>query len=100
MKRKVHSRWGNCRQPIDLLQRDVNRDKRTGTGGPLFMVFLNYFRKIPGFQKFKYDHYDSIWVDVYSIICTVTMSYDAEIDSFELDHGDANSLDEFVTKSN
>lgn len=65
------------------------------------MVFLNYFWKAPGYLKFKYDHSNSIWVDVTdSIICTVTMSkYDREQDVFELDPVDANSLNEFVEKT-
>lgn len=63
------------------------------------MVYLNYFRKVPGHFKFKYDHSDSIWVDVDSIICTVTMSFDVERDVFELDPVDGNSLNEFVEKS-
>lgn len=99
MRRKVGTRWGNCRQPIDLQNREVNKGKRTGIGGSGFMVYLNYFRQVPGFLKFKYDQTDSIWVDVDSIICTVTMSYDAQRDLFELDPVDGNSLNEFVDKS-
>ena len=63
------------------------------------MVYLNNFRKIPRHFKFKYDHSDSIWVDVDSIICTVTMAFDVERDVFELDLVDENSLNEFVEKS-
>ena len=63
------------------------------------MVYLNYFRKVHGHFKFKSDHSDSIWIDVDSIICTVTMSFDVERDVFELDPVDENSLNEFVEKS-
>ena len=42
---------------------------------------------------------DSIWVDVESIICIVTMSFDVERDVFQLDPVDGNSLNEFVEKS-
>jgi len=59
------------------------------------MYFLNYFRKVPGFFKYKYDHSDSIWVDRDTIICTVTMLFNVESDVFELD-----SLNEFIEKSN
>lgn len=96
---KVGTRWGNCRHPIDLQQREVTRGKKPGTGEPSFMVYLNYFRKVPGFLKFKYDHVDSIWVDVDTIICRVTMSYDSKKDLFELDPIDGESLTEFVQKS-
>ena len=99
MRRKVGTRWGNCRQPIDLQNREVNKDKRTSIEGSSFMVYLNYFRRVLGFLKFKYDQTDYIWVDVDSIICTVTMSYNAQRDLFELDPVDGNSLNKFVDKS-
>ena len=99
MRRKVGTRWGSCRHPIDLLNREVNKGKKINIVGSSFMVYLNYFRKVPGHFKFKYDHSDSIWVDVDSIICTVTMSFDVERDVFELDPVDGNSLNEFVEKS-
>ena len=63
------------------------------------MVYLNYFRRILGHFKFKNDHSNSIWIDVYSIICTVTMPFNEEKDVFELDPVDENSLIEFVEKS-
>ena len=100
MRRKVGTRWGICRQPIDLQNRDVNKVKKAGTNRSGFMVYLNYFRQVPGFYKFTYDHSDSIWVNVDTIICTVTMSFNAETEVFELDHVDADSLNEFVDKSN
>ena len=78
---------------------DVNRGKKPGTTGPSFMVYLNYFRRIPSFYKFKYDHSDAIWVDVDTIICIVTMSFDAEKDCFELDHEDASLLNDFFLKA-
>jgi len=78
----------------------VSKGKCQGTTGCTFMVYLNYFRKVPGFFKYNYDHSDSFWVDVDTIICTVTMSYDVERDLFELDPVDGNSLNEFVSKSN
>jgi hypothetical protein len=99
MKRKVGPRWGSCWQPIDLQNREVNKGKKPGIAGSGFMVYLNYFRRVPRHFKFKYDHSDSIWVDIDSIICTVTMSFDAGRDVFELDPVDGNSLNEFVEKS-
>lgn len=99
MRRKVGSRWGNCTQPLDLQKRDVNRGKRPGVGACTVMVYLNYFRKVPGFLKFKYDLTDSIWIDVDTIISTVTMTYDKERELFELDPVDSNSLNEFLKKN-
>ena len=78
----------------------MNKGKRIGSGGSNFMVFLNYFRKVPGFYKFKYDHCDSIWVDVDTIICTIIVSFNADSDVFELDIVEADSLNKFIDKSN
>ena len=99
MRRKVGTRWGSCRHPIDHLNQEVNKGKQTSIAGTGFMVYFNYFRKVPVHFKFKYDYSDSIWVDVDSIICTITMSFDVERNVFELDPVDENSLNEFVEKS-
>jgi len=99
MRLKVGTCWGNCKQSIDLQIFQVNRDKGPGIVGPTFMVYLNYFRKFLGFLKLKYNHFDSISMDVDSIICTMTMFYDVDRDLFELNPVDGNSLNEFVQKS-
>ena len=82
--------------PIDLLNREVNKGKKISIAGSSFMVYLNYLRKVSRHFKFKYDHLDFIWVDVDSIICTVSISFDVETDVFELDPVNGNSLNEFV----
>ena len=56
MRQKVGTRWRNCSQPIDLQNQEVNRGKRVGIAESAFIVYLNYFRKVPGHFKFKYDH--------------------------------------------
>ena len=63
-------------------------------------MYLNYLKKVPGFYRYKYDHSDSIWVDVDTIICIVTMSFNVESDVFELDHVDATLLNQFIEKAN
>ena len=98
MRRKVGTRWGNCCQPIDLQNRDVSNGKRLGTAGSSFKVYLSYFRRVPSQFKSKYDHSDSIWVDIDRKICMVTMLFDVERDVFTLDPVDGNLLNEFVEK--
>ena len=93
---KVGTRWGNCRHPINLLNREVNKGKKSSIAGSGYMVYLIYFIKVPAHFKFKYDRSYSIWVDVHSIICTLTMSFDVEKDVFELDLADGNSLNGFI----
>lgn len=44
------------------------------------MVLLNWFNKSCGDFKFKYDVNDTNWVDIDSIISTVTMNYEKEKD--------------------
>jgi hypothetical protein len=38
---------------------------------------LQNYRKHPGYNKFKYDHMDSKWIDVDFIIFIITMSYNS-----------------------
>ena len=95
------TRWGSCRHPINLLNRKVNNDKniiKTSIAISGFIVYLNYFRKVLKHFKFKYDYSDFIWVDVDSVICTMTLLFDVERNVFELDPVDRNSLNEFIEK--
>jgi len=66
-------------------------------GGLVIVVLLNWFSKLCGNLKFKYDVIDTNWVNVNSIIFIVDMNYEKEKDIYWLDCIDANSLDEFVT---
>ena len=99
MKQKVVTRWGSCRDPIDRLNWEVKRGKRTSIAGTGFVVYLNCVKKNHGHFKFKYDHSDFIWVDIYNKFCKVTMSFDVEGDVIELDPVDENSLNNLVEKS-
>jgi hypothetical protein len=94
MRHKLGSRWGISRQPVDLL----NRGGRTSTshGSTQIQVLLNWFSKARVNLKFKYDVSDSQWIDVDSIISTVTLSYCSVSAIYTLDQNDANSLNSFV----
>ena len=63
-------------------------------------VMLQYFRKLPGHLKFKYDATDSRWIDVDAIITTVTVEYNSSNDVYTLDLEDADALNQFVNDSN
>jgi hypothetical protein len=97
MRKKVGNRWGICRQPFDLMNREVGRKSPTG---PTKQVLLNWFSKTQGNSKFKYDHSDCKWVDVDAIISTVTLTYSPSQKVYTLNLEDAASLNEFVTKQN
>jgi hypothetical protein len=64
------------------------------------MALLNCFSKATGNLKFRYDHYDSKWVDLDSIIATVTLTYMPESCFYKLGRSDADNLNEFVSKQN
>jgi hypothetical protein len=49
------------------------------------MVLLNWFSKATGNLKFKYDHCDSKWVDLDSIIAIVTLTYMLESRFYKLE---------------
>jgi hypothetical protein len=94
MRRKVGSRWGISQQPIDLLNRSGGTSN--SHGNTQIQVLLNWFSKARVNLKFKYDVSDSQWIDVDSIISTVTLSYYSVLAIYTLDQNDANSLNLFV----
>jgi hypothetical protein len=53
MRRKVGSRWGISRQPIDLLNRGGGTSNIHGS--TQIQVLLNWFSKARVNLKFKYD---------------------------------------------
>jgi hypothetical protein len=59
---------------------------------------LQYYRKYPRCNKFKYDHTDNKWIDVDCIISTVTMSYNSTNEVYTLDKNDSEQLSKFVTE--
>ena len=61
------------------------------------MVLLNWFSKTNGQLKFKYDSTDSKWIDIKSIITSVTMSFDRAQNVYTLDRSDFEALNEFVS---
>lgn len=62
------------------------------------MVILNWFSKTSGNLKFKYDHFDSKWVDISTVITTVILSYHPSTKMYVLDPANAMPLNEFVAK--
>jgi hypothetical protein len=94
MRCKVGSRWRISRQPIDLLNRGGGTSNSHGS--TQIQVLLNWFSKARVNLKFKYDVSDSQWIDVDSIISTVTLSYCFVSAIYTLDQNDANSLNLFV----
>jgi hypothetical protein len=72
MRRNGNAKWHACRQPIDILNHPSASSRVEGLTQ---MVLLNWFSKASGNLKFKYDHSDSKWIDVDSVIATVTLSY-------------------------
>ena len=95
MRRRSGSKWGPCRQAIDLQNRAVQVGIKSGLS-PTTEILLNWFSKAPGHLKFKYDASDCVWIDVDTVISTVTMSYNSGTKIYSLDDVDAASLQEFV----
>ena len=59
---------------------------------------LQYYKKHPGHNKFKYDHTDSKWIDLDYDISIVTMSYNSTNEVCTLNRNDSESLSKFVTE--
>jgi hypothetical protein len=99
MWRKVGMKWGVCRQPIDLYNRPPSLRQKIDNLGPNCMVLLNWFSRQQGCLKFKYDVCDSKWVDVDSIIMTISLTYNVLTRLYILVLEEATQLNEFVTST-
>jgi len=95
MRRKVGTQWGLLRQPVDLLNRTAAGSRKNSNPSPI-QVMLQYFSKAVGLNKFKYDHSDTKWVDIESIITTVTLSFNLVTSIYTVDPEDVDALNKFV----
>ena len=60
------------------------------------MVLMYWFSKARGSLKYKHDALDFKWIDVDSIISTVTMTYQPSFELYALDNNDVECLAKFV----
>lgn len=97
IRRSFGSKWGPCRNPIDLMSQGGLGKKVSSK--PEYQVMLNWFKSAPGRNKFKYEVTDTQWIDVDSIICIVALSFNSTSNVYTLDENDRNVLDEFVSKN-
>jgi hypothetical protein len=96
MRHRNGKQFGVLRHAVDLLAR-TEESRRRNPNNPHIEVMLQYFRKHPGRDKFKYDHTDSQWIDIDCVISTVTMSYNPTNEIYTLDMNDSEQLSKFVT---
>ena len=93
IRRKISNRRCNSRVPLDLMNRPVGKKSATSSTQK---VRLNWFFMANGNLKFKYDHFDCKWVDVDSIISTMTLIFPPRPKLYFLKQDDYESLQEFV----
>jgi hypothetical protein len=58
------------------------------SSGPTIEVLLNWFSKHAGRNKFKYDVTDSQWIDLDSIISTITLNFNVVLNVYTLNEND------------
>lgn len=56
---KVGTKWGNCRQPINLMKRAVQNANR-GMLFPMAMAYFHWFKKLPSLNKYRYVESDCV----------------------------------------
>jgi hypothetical protein len=95
MRRRNGKQFGVLRQAVDLVAQ-TEESWRRNPNNPHIEVMLQYYRKYPGRNKFKYDHTDSKWIDVDCIISTVTMSYNSTNEVYTPDRNDSEQLSKFM----
>ena len=99
MRRRVGTQWSVLRNPVDLMNALSTSWKQTSNQCKI-QVLLQYFCKIPGHFKFKYDQTDTTWIDIETIITTVTLELNVKTDVYTLDAEDADALNQFVNENN
>jgi hypothetical protein len=67
------------------------------SSSPTSQVLLNWFSKHNGRNKYKYNVTNSQWIDLDSIISTVTLTFKENANVYTLDANDRANLDEFVS---
>lgn len=93
-RKKYGSKWGRCREPIDLLDRPSKMD---GSSGLVCEVMFNWFTPFGGRCKFKYNLCDLQWIDLDCIISTMNLFVEPSNTALCILHDhDANLLDNFV----
>jgi hypothetical protein len=58
IQKRVGTKWGICRNPVDLLNKPAGSSKKVPSN-PTVIVLLNWFQKVPGHLKYKYNGSDS-----------------------------------------
>jgi hypothetical protein len=86
---------GDFQATSDLMNRP-NAAARKASGGAILKVMLNWFSKPTTSRRFKYNSIDTTWVDVDSIISTVSLSYEEASDVYWLDVDDYKNMCDFV----
>ena len=97
IRRRFGSKWGACRQAVDLLDRPGSIQKK-GISAPSVMVLLTRYSKQSGHYKFKYDLSDWKWIDLDSVISTVSLSFNSTTKVYTVLEDDAKCLNDFVSK--
>ena len=95
MYRKVGTQWGLSRHPVDLINCCTTARKKNSNPCPI-EVFLQYFSKTSGLNKYKYDHSDTKWIDIECIITTVILSFNSMNSMYTVNLEDADALNKFV----
>jgi hypothetical protein len=80
----------------------MNKPPTTIANAVVVQVMLNWYSGGSsagrGGLKFKYNESDLQWVDLDTVISTVTLSYNSNRNLYSLDLDHAKSLNEFIDK--
>lgn len=69
------------------------------SSGPSIEILLNWFKRMSGRNKFKYEVSDTQWIDIDSVISTVALSFNSRTNIYTLEENDRDVLDEFVSRN-
>jgi hypothetical protein len=93
MRHKLGNKWDPIQQSIDLMNRMVTWKSAMG---PTIEGRMYWFSGTASQLKFKYDHVNCKWIDIDSIISTVSLAYSSTTKFYTLYADDFASFNEFV----
>jgi len=96
IRRKHNFKWQLLTHPVDLMSLKARRGNTT----PLYEVYFSYFSKHQGHLKFRYDQTDAKWIDIETVITSVTFTLNTKTNVYSLNPEDAQCLDDFVKTKN
>jgi len=97
IKRKLGNKWELYKNPINFMSQTTANKKVSSTSS--IKIMLNWFKRKPSRNKFKYEVTIIQWIDINNVHCTIALSFNSKTNVYILKENNKDVLDEFVSKN-